>query len=66
MLRGIRTTYSRELNKWFGTKFQEILPEEGRSVQRRKRHEYGNKFEANNPNNLNCVNSIKIDIHPLL
>lgn len=38
-------------------KFQEMSPEEGGSVQRAKRREYGDKDEDNIPNNVISVNS---------
>lgn len=57
MAHGTRTIYLSGLNKGFGSKFQRMSPEEGRSVQRLKRRECDNKDEDNIANNVNSINS---------
>lgn len=61
MARGIRTIWPRGLNKGFSPKFQRISPEEGRSLQRPKHREHGNKDEDNRPKNVN--NEIVAKLH---
>ena len=59
MVNGIRTIYSRRLNKGFRSRFfegslvQHEKPEEGRTTHGPKRCKYNNKEKDNSPNTLN-------------
>ena len=58
MVKGIRTSDFRRLNKERSSKFRvgsrvQQTPEEGRSTYRPKRYEYNYKHENNSPNTLN-------------
>lgn len=57
MARGIRTIYTRGLNKRTGFIFHRISAEEGRRLQLPKRRAYSNNDGDNSQNDINSVNT---------